>query len=461
VPTTYRHEVRRLVQLAWPLVLAQVSAMTLWVVDVLMLGALGVEQLDAASIGRVWIWGTLVFAMGVVLGIDPIASQAHGAEDDVGLTQVRHRGVVLAFVLGPLVAITWLFTGPALRLMGQDEVLIDEAVRYVYAQLPGALFFLLYIVYRHWLQAQGLMKPILWVTLSANVLNAVVDWVLIFGHWGAPAMGVAGAGVATAATLFYMMAGLAWASRRQDRDRRVPNFGRTAFEPVALRRILGLGAPVGVQISLEYWAFSITTLWAGLLGIEALGAHTIAITLASLTFMVPMGFSFAAATRVGNLVGAGDTAQAQRAAWVSLALGGGVIAVTAGLPFWIGREAFPALFTQDAGVIALAATILPVMAAFQLFDGIQVVGAAVLRGMGRTLPSALFALLGFYALALPAAWWLGFRANRGVAGIWWGLALGLAAVAVMLIVYIARRGPGRISTDERSLPAAERDTIEG
>lgn len=461
MPETYRHEVRRLVQLAWPLVLAQVSAMTLWVVDVLMLGALGVEQLDAASIGRVWIWGTLVFAMGVVLGIDPIASQAHGAADEVGLTQVRHRGVVLACVLGPLVAVSWLFTGPALRLMGQEEVLVAEAVRYVYSQLPGALFFLLYIVYRHWLQAQGKMKPILWVTLSANVLNALVDWVLIFGHWGAPRMGIAGAGIATAATLCYMMVGLAWASRRQDRTRGAPNFGRAAFEPVALRRILGLGAPVGVQVSLEYWAFSITTLWAGLLGIDALGAHTIAITLASLTFMVPMGISFAGATRVGNLVGAGDLDSAQRSAWVALVLGGGVIGVLAGLPFWIWREAIPALFTQDAGVIALAATILPAVAAFQVFDGIQVVGAAVLRGMGRTVPAALFALLGFYVLALPAAWWLGFRAELGVAGIWWGMALGLAAVAVMLIVYIARRGPALMTRDERALERAKRDTIEG
>ena len=438
---SYRFELRRLVTLATPLVISQLAAMTLWVIDVLMLGAVSVEALDAASLGRVWVMGTVIVAMGVLLGLDPIASQAYGGSNRNALARVRQRGLVLAWALAPLVAGLWLVTAPVLELLGQEDHLSAEAGRYVLAQLPGALFFLLYVVYRHWLQAQGIMRPVMWVSLSANGVNAFANWILIFGNLGAPALGSAGAGAATAITLCYMAVSLGAVARlaqRREADR--PRWDREVFAWAHLKRIVVLGAPVGAQMSLEYWAFSISTLWAGWLGVEALGAHTIAITLASLTFMVPLGISFATVTRVGNLLGAGDPQGAQRASWVALGLGAGVM--TVGLvAFLIGREALPDLFTDDVGVIALAATILPAAASFQLFDGVQAVGAAVLRGMGRTLPAALFALLGFYALALPAAWWLAFERGLGVAGIWWGMALGLFAVSVMLVVYIAKRGP--------------------
>jgi multidrug resistance protein, MATE family len=181
---------------------------------------------------------------------------------------------------------------------------------------------------------------------------------------------------------------------------------------------------------------------AGRLGEVPLAAHTAALTLASLTFMVPLGVSLAAVVRVGNLVGARAGRDAQRAAWVALALGGTFMALSA-VAFWLGRWQLPRLFTADAAVIAAAAAILPVAAAFQIFDGVQVVGAGVLRGLGQTRPAALFNLVGFYVLALPLAWWLGFRLELGLAGIWWGLALGLAVVAAMLVAWLHRYGPAR------------------
>ncbi len=428
-------------RLAAPLVLALVAAMTLWIVDIVMLGRVGVEALDAASLGRLWLVGTTIPTMGLLLGIDPIAAQAHGAGDRRGLVLAGQRGLVVVVLLTPLWAAVLLATGRGLEAMGQSAELAGLAQRYVLAQLPGLPFFFGYVVLRHWLQAQGILRPIVWATITANGLNALADWVLIFGHLGFPALGVVGAGAATGLTFLYLFGSLAFAihSSGQGRGewRRWP---REVLAPRAIGRILALGTPVGLQIGLEYWAFSVATLWAGWLGAIPLAAHTVAISVASLTFMVPMGVSFAAVTRVGNLLGAGDRSGAQRAAWVAMGLGGGVMAVS-GVALFLGRRVVPLAYSDDRAVIALCAAILPIAGAFQLSDGLQVVGSAVLRGMGRTVPAALFNLLGFYLVALPLAWFLAFRAGLGLAGIWWGLASGLTAVAALLAVWIHRRGP--------------------
>ncbi len=179
-----------------------------------------------------------------------------------------------------------------------------------------------------------------------------------------------------------------------------------------------------------------------LAGGAELAAHSIALNLASITYMVPLGIGLGASARVGNLIGAGEPQAAQRAAWVAFTLGGGVMAFFA-LLFIAGREVIPSWFTADPAVVALAATLLPIVAAFELFDGLQVVGSGVLRGMGRTRPAALFNLVGYYALGLPLAAWLGRPERLGLIGIWWGLALGLAVVAGLSVVWVAFRGPAR------------------
>jgi len=446
-----RFEIRRLFGLAAPLVTAQVAAMTLWVIDVIMLGQVSVHALDAASLGRLWMFGTSILTIGLLLGLDPVASQAYGAGDRRGLVLAGQRGLVSVLLLAPVWLGLALVTGPALVLSGQDPTLAAEAHRYVLAQVPGLPFFFGYIVLRHWLQAQGRMKPIMWATISVNGVNVFFNWLLIFGHWGLPALGAVGAGVATGISFVYVFAFVALAAHGLGEGSPWRGWHRWRSEVLHLRsvgRMLALGAPVGLQMGLEYWAFSITTLWAGWLGHDALAAHTIAVSISSLTFMVPMGISFAAVTRVGNLVGAGEHRAAQRAGWVALGLGGTVMAVcAAGLI--AGRRLLPGLFNGDAAVIALCAAILPIAGAFQVADGVQVVGSGVLRGMGKTVPAALANLLGFYAVALPLAYLLAFRGGHGLAGLWWGLAAGLTTVAGLLIAWIHRRGPASLAPADR------------
>jgi MATE family multidrug resistance protein len=439
-PTSTGTHLRRLLALAVPAIAAQLGAMLLMVVDVAMLGRVSVEALDAAALGRVWVWGTQVFGMGLVFGIDPLVTQAFGAGDRRRLDRAFGTGLALALLASIPIGLSWLLCAPALRLLGQSPELAREAERFVVAQLPGLPFFLIFLVAKQYQQAQGIVLPAMWLTFAGNALNVWLNWLLIYGNWGAPRLEVVGAGIATSIT----NAALAGALLLWMRRRGGPASWRLAWQEGRrrgeLRAVSAFGLPVALQLALEVWAFQVATLLAGRLGPVELAAHTAALTMCSVTFMMPLGVSLAAVVRVGNLLGARQRAEAQRASWVAFAAGGGAMALCA-ITFLLARWQLPRLFSGDAAVIAACAAVLPIAAAFQIFDGLQVVGGGILRGMGQTRPAAVFNLVGYYALALPLAWCLGVRLRLGLLGIWWGLALGLAAIAIALVVWIARNGP--------------------
>ena len=441
-----RREVRVLARLATPVALTQLASMLLWTVDFLMVGRLGVTSLNAVSLGRLWVMGTTTVVLGLIFGLDPIATQAHGARDRNKLGAVLLHGSTLALVVSIPLGLVWLYAGRVLVSFGQDPATSALAGRYVLVQIPALPLFLLFMVLRQYLQARGIVRPAMWIAFGALPFNAFCNWLLIFGKWGAPAMGAVGAGVATAITELAMLLALLAVIRRF----RLQRGARTLLHPRHLRMrelaaIARYGAPIALQLAFEYWAFGIASLWAGRLGAIELAAHSIALNLASITYMVPLGISSAATTRVGNLLGAGSAAAAERAARVALALGGGTMLGFA-LLFVAGREVIPTAFSAEASVVVLTASLLPIVAAFELFDGLQVVSAGVLRGMGETRPAALANFVGFYVLGLPLGWWLSRPERLGLAGIWWGLALGLFAVAMALGWRVLRRGPGRVAT---------------
>jgi MATE family multidrug resistance protein len=441
-----RNEARRLAALAAPAALTQLASMLLWTIDLVMVGHVGVEALNAVSLGRIWVMGTTVVAIGFIFGLDPIAAQAHGARDRERLGRVLLHGSVLALTASVPVALVWLATRPMLVALGQDPATAALAARYVLVQLPGLPFFLLFMVLRQYLQARGIVRPAMWIAFGAIFFNSGANAVLVFGLLGAPRLGAVGAGVGTAVSEVAMLAAMLVAFRRYRLQRGAAT--RLDLRRVRVRElaeIAGLGAPVAFQLALEYWAFGIATLWAGRLGALPLAAHSIALNLASISYMVPLGISTAATTRVGHRMGAGDRVGAQRTAWLALAMGGGVMLLFAVL-FVTGRFTIPGWYTDDGAVVLAAAGVLPIAALFELFDGLQVVGGGVLRGTGRTRPAAFANLLGYYVLGLPLGAWLGRPERLGLAGIWWGLALGLFSVAATLLVWIALRGP-------RSTPA--------
>jgi len=443
MPSAAREELRRLLRLAVPAAGAQVANMMMGVVDTLMVGRFSTEALAAAALANAWLWSWIMIGHGLVLGMDPIVSQAHGARDGALAGRTLQRGLVLAVLLSVPVGVLWALTDVALVALGQDPSLVHEAWRYAAVQIPSLPFLFGFFALRSYLQAREIVRPALFVALAANLVNALLNWLLIFGPGGLPALGLAGAGIATAlarAAQLGLLAALVWRARLHE-GAWVP-WSRDALRLAGLRPLLGYGLPVSVQLGLEVGGFSAATLLAGRLGATALAAHTIVLNLASLSFMLPLGVAQGAVTRVGNELGAGAPARADRAAWVAIGLGAGVMAVAAVL-FVALRHVLPRLYTGDPDAIAAAAAILPVAAFFQVFDGTQVVACGVLRGMGRTRPAALINLVGYWAFALPLAWALGLHTPLGLAGVWWGLAAGLAVVACALLAWIARRGPAR------------------
>lgn len=449
-----RDELRRLLALAWPAMATQFAMMLMGTVDTLIVGHYSAETLAAVSLGNAWIYGMCVFAMGFVLGIDPIVSQAHGAGDVRRVGLALQRALWLCVLLTVPVGGVLLLTEPVLLATGQIPAIAREAHRFSAVQAPSMVCFLGFIALRAWMQGRGLVRPALVAVLFANVLNAVLCWALVFGRLGLPSLGALGAGISTSIARVVMVAALVMIllRGRLHEGGWVP-WTREALRWRGLREPLAFGLPIGLQMGLEVWAFSAASLLAGRLGADAVAAHAVVLNLASLSFMLPLGVSHAAITRVGNAIGARRFDEAERAARVAVGLGAAVMTAFAVL-FLGAREWLPRLYTAEPGVIVLAAAILPAAAAFQIFDGTQVVAGGVLRGMGRTRPATVFHAIGWWIVALPLASWLVLQRGGGLEEVWWSLCLGLALVAGGLLVYVRTRGPRSLATRTAAAPTA-------
>lgn len=441
-----------LTALSAPIAATQLGQMVMGVIDTMMVARVGVEALAAVAIASTWVWSSGSFAQGIVQGMDPLVSQAHGRGDGEGAALALQRGLVISVAVSIPLMVLWAATEPILLWLGQDPVVADLAQVYLIARLPSALGFILFIALRQYLASRGITRPAMWVMFACNVANVFFNWVLIFGHLGFPALGVQGAGLATAATNVLLPLGLWWWMRvyrlHEGAWRR---WDRRSFEPAGIARYLWLGVPVGVQLALEANAFTAAMIMVGWLGVVELAAHQVVINMASFTFMMPLGVAIGASARVGNLIGASDVTRLRVACRTALLMGGGVMALAA-ISFVLLRNTLPRFYLEDPAVVAIAAGLLPIAGAFQIADGVQVVGGGLMRGMGRPHAGAVVNLLGFYVLGLPLAYQLGFRMQLGIEGIWWGLAAALGGVAVMLCLWVAstaRRPLAELTVDTR------------
>ena len=437
-----RREIRQLAALAWPVAMAQAATMLMGFVDLLMVGRLGGDALAAIGLANPWVFGTLFFVGGVILGMDPLVTQAHGADDGKSAARAFQRGVVLTIPLSALVLFAWSMSESVLLATGQEPALARGAATYINAQLFSVPFFLCNAALRQYMQGREIVRPAMMVVLIANIANAFFNWVLIFGNLGFPALGLEGAGLATGAVRVLSLVLLVLFARRQHllRANRLPWRDRALFAPAGYFAFLKLGVPIALQLSLEMWFFGLSNWIAGRLGADAVAGHVVVIHMASFSFMFVTGVSQAATIRVGNLLGAGRARDAERAAWVGIALGALVMLFFA-LLFMLGRTQIPRIYTDDVAVITAAIAVVPLAAAFQIFDGIQNVCCGVLRGMGRPGPAAVANFVGYWLVALPAGIALSFTFGLGLRGLWLGLFIGLFLVASALTLFVALRGP--------------------
>ncbi|HZJ70760.1 MAG TPA: MATE family efflux transporter [Planctomycetota bacterium] len=450
--SAWREEIRQQARLALPVVLVQVGLMSLNVVDNIMVGHVegdAARQIAAVSVGGLYVWLFMGASMGILMALDPLVAQAAGAGDHDSIARSMQRGLLLALLLSVPIGLIVLFVEPVLRSWGQADDVVPLAATFARWQVWSVPAFLGFVVLRQSLQALHRLRPIVLAIVVGNVVNALLDWVLIHGHLGLPALRSEGCAIATSLSrwlMFVLLLGTGWpALARYLR----PVRREAARWPLLLRQ-LRLGLPIGVMYLMEMGAFAFVTVTMGSIGATQVAGHQLTLNLASLSFMVPLGISAAASVRVGHAVGRRDHAGMRRATGVAIVAGAVTMAVFAAV-FALAPRLLARCYTDDAGVIAMVALLLPVAAAFQVFDGIQIVCGGVLRGCGDLRVPMLIHLAGFWLLGIPLSLALAFRAGMGPRGLWAGLAVALAFVAAVLLLRVRWRSetlPERVRVDE-------------
>jgi MATE family multidrug resistance protein len=446
-----RRDLAPTLQLAWPVIVAELGWMFMGVVDTVMVGRVAPEAIGAVGLGSILYFSIAIFGMGLLLGLDTFVSQAYGAghlrechrwlRDGVHLAALT-TPVLMSLVFGLNVAMPWLGLHPDVQTM---------TAPYVAIVAWGSLPLLLYAAFRRYLQAVGLVWPVMITLLAANVVNAGANWVFIYGNLGAPAMGVAGAAWATNIGRVFMASALLLVILRHEHAHRAGLFDVPFLEVewTRLTRLFRLGAPAATQLAAEVGVFGAVAALAGRIDPIALAAHQVALNIASVTFMVPLGLASAGAVRVGHAIGRGSVDAASHAGWAVITLALVFMSVSA-LVFVLAGRQLVMLFTDDAAVVATGILLMQVAAAFQLFDGLQVVTTGALRGLGDTRAPMFANLVGHWLIALPVAAFAGFTLGYGVVGLWTGLSVGLILVGAFLLV-VWRRHIRQLHRDPASI----------
>jgi MATE family multidrug resistance protein len=435
-----RAQIRSVAVLALPLILAEVGWMFMAIVDTVMVGHLPHAAITISAVALAQVaYNTLAFGIGgVLLGLDTYISQSHGAgRFDEANRWFLHGIVLAAIVSAVLMSLVWAASFALMRLP-VEPIILSQARSFLLVLNLGTPPLMLYLTLRRYLQAFNHVRPIAAALVSANLINAALDWLFLFPHhWGAVNLaghGVVGAAISTALARFYLAASLLvviWYVNRRH------GYGLAAtprrVERARLNKLILLGAPAGGQIFVEIAIFAAVTALIGTFGPLPLAGHEIALNCASITFMVPFAISGAATVRVGQAIGRKDPREAAAAGWTGIGLGGGCMlcasAVLVLMPHAIARG-----FTADPAVIAAAVPLLLVAAAFQFFDGLQITASGALRGAGNTHIGLIVHLIGYWTVGLPVGILLAFHFKLGAVGLWSGLCAGLIIAGTLLIL---------------------------
>ena len=435
----WRDELRSTLALAWPLILANLTQQLIQATDVLLLGRLGATPLAAATLALNLTWTFSIFLLGLITASSPMMATALGqrfnAVRDVRRT-FRAGLWLLVIVMPPYSLLMW-NAGGLMMTLGISAELAAQGQTFLRAYMWIVAPWLLFQLLRNFVAAVERPRIVLWLSIGGIFLNALVSWALIFGHFGLPALGLVGSGLGSTITWLIMCAALIAVISTDRRFRRFHLFGHWwRFDRQRTVAMLKLGWPIGATMGLEIGVFALAAYFMGWIGAPAVAAHAVALQLAALTFMVPLGLGQAATVRVGLALGRKDEAGVARAGWTAWVLGLLFMATMALVMWGIPRQLIT-LFLEDAPanavVIALAVSFLRVAAAFQLVDGAQVIGAGMLRGLHDTRWPLLFALVGYWVVGLGIGSWLAFAADWKGVGIWVGLASGLAVVAGLML----------------------------
>jgi MATE family multidrug resistance protein len=428
----FRVEATALLRLGGPLMAAQLVQMAMGFFDTVMMGRVGATELAAVAIGT-GLWHTLfLFALGILMALSPSVAQLHGAGRYAEIAPLVRQALWIGVVLGGFCFLVLRQLQPPLMALGIESSLVPITDEYLRALSWGMWPVMVYMGLRLFSEGIARTRPVLLVSVLGLAVNVVANYVLIFGNWGFPALGARGCGIATALGMWTVLAAMLWLLSRDPRYRIYGLFARWDWPCWRkLRPLLVLGLPIGVGLFLETAVFAAVALLLGTLGAVAAAAHQVALNVAALTFMIPLGLSMAITVRVGHAMGAADPHAARFRGFTGIVLSGGFMVAMAVLIFF-GNLSIARFYTADPQVVAVAAGLLHLAALFQLSDGLQVSALGALRGLKDTRTPMLIVLVAYWLIAFPLAYLLGIVLDLGPTGPWFGLIAGLTVAAVLL-----------------------------
>lgn len=428
----YNRHLKKTFVLAYPVMLSQLGHIMVGVVDSIMVGKLGPTPLAASSFANNFMAVFLMFGIGVSYGITPLVAQSDGRGEETKIARLLRHGIVLCLVLG--LSLWGLLSALSITfpLLGQPQDVIALGKPYFFIIASSLVPLMLFQSFRQFAEGLSITKPTMFISMAANLLNILLNYLLIFGHWGFPALGLNGAGWATLISRVLMAYSLYLFMKHYPRLKVYrEGFQWMKIKSQFFKPMLKIGIPSGIQFIFEVGAFAMAAIMMGWLGTIPLAAHQIAISLVSVSYMMASGISAASTVRVGNHLGRGDLWNMRRAGNTSFLMA--ILFMTfCSLTYMLFKNFFPTLYVTDVEVIEIAASLILVAGFFQLSDGIQVVGLGCLRGMSDVKKPTLITLMAYWGLAIPASYLLGFVFNMGPVGIWLGLLIGLSVAAITL-----------------------------
>lgn len=452
-----RREFTATLKLAWPLVLAQIAQIAFFTTDVVFMSRLGPAYLAASTLATALIHPLFVGGFGLLSATAPMVAQAIGARDLRSIRRTVRQGFWIALLVCVPVMVFLGFSGQVLPLLGQKPDIAANAALFIHVALWSMPPAMLFQVLRMFISAKGDTQVVLAITAGAVLANIGFNWVLVFGNLGFPALGLVGSGLSTTlSNLLMFVVALVYALRhpRYRRHMILVRFWKPDWP--RFFEFFRIGLPIGLTVLSEVGLFAVAVIMMGWLGQNEVAGHAVAIQIAAISFMVPLGLSQATTIRVGRFHGAGDAHAAGLSGWASLGATLGFMSITC-LCFLVFPHQLAGLFLDPARPenqlpIGLAVSYLAVAALFQLVDGTQVAMAGALRGFSDTKVPMIIALIGYWCVGLTTAYVCGFVFGLRGVGIWLGLAAGLAFVAIVLLIRWTMRE--RLGLTAKRIPKA-------
>ena len=429
---SFRSHLKETIHLALPVIVGQLGIILMGVVDNIMVGRIGYNPLAASALANGIFFLIFVIGMGVTYAVSPLVANALGKGNPELCGDILKQALTVNIVIGILLGTVTYFAAGLFQFMNQPDKVVEYAITYLHILAFSIPMMMVFLTYKHFLEGLSIMRPAMVIVLAANLVNVFGNYSLIYGNFGFPRLELNGAGFSTLFSRLFMMIMLILFLNKNSRVKKYrPELLHYKIDWMVTKAILALGIPSGIQYFFEVGAFFFTAIMIGWFGAQQLAAHQIALNLASITYMVVVGVSAAAAIRVAKYVGEGNLSETKRAGMSALLLAAGFMSLC-GIMFFFSNKLLPDLYINDPEVKIIAASLILIAAFFQIFDGIQCVGLGILRGISDvTFPTAV-TFIAYWIVGIPFGALLAFYFDMNVQGIWIGLSVGLAISATLL-----------------------------